>query len=274
MAAGGKGERQRVQRALAIVPARLSSTRLPRKMLLRDSGRFLFEHTVRNAERARALECVVLATDAEEIAAAARSVGIEVVLTSPEHPSGTDRVREAFQRLTPGGVDVVVNLQGDEPELDPADLDALVAAFAEPEVEVATLCAPVAGREEALSASVVKVVRDARGDALYFSRSPLPALEHPAKRAGAPGYASVLRHIGIYAFRPRALEAFCALAPSPLELAESLEQLRWLEAGKRMRVLTARRATAGIDTEEEYAAFVARCAGKERAGQQAETGIR
>ncbi len=274
MAAAGKGERQRVPRALAIVPARLHSTRLPRKMLLRDSGRFLFEHTVRNAERARALERVVLATDAEEIAAAARSVGIEVVLTSAEHPSGTDRVREAFQRLAPGDVDVVVNLQGDEPELDPADLDALVAAFAAPEVEVATLCAPVAGREEALSASVVKVVRDARGDALYFSRSPLPALEHPAKRAGAPGWASVLRHIGIYAFRPRALEAFCALAPSPLELAESLEQLRWLEAGKRMRVLTARRATAGIDTQEEYAAFVARCAGKERAGQQAETGIR
>jgi 3-deoxy-manno-octulosonate cytidylyltransferase (CMP-KDO synthetase) len=226
-------------------------------MLRRDTGAYLFEHTVRNAARASLLERVVLATDADEILAAARSVGIEALATSPDHPSGTDRVNEAYARL---GVpyDVVVNVQGDEPELPPASLDLLIGAFADDAVEIATLCAPLETRAEALAPGVVKVVRDARGDALYFSRAAIPAGDHPARRAGAPAPAVALRHVGVYAFRPAALAAFCALPQGALEVAESLEQLRWLEAGRRMRVLAVARATAGIDTEQDYAAFVAR----------------
>ena len=258
-ARGRRGE----PRALAIVPARLGSTRMPRKMLRRETGRYLFEHTVRNTERATSIERVVLATDADEIVRAAAEVGVEVVLTSTDHPSGTDRVHEAWNILAQRGdadFDVVVNVQGDEPDLPLADLDLLVAAFADDEVEIATLSAPVTAREEALDPSVVKVVRDARGDALYFSRAAVPSFEHPSRpmRAGAPGLRAVERHIGVYGFRPDALARFCALPQGALEATENLEQLRWLEAGRRMRVLAASETTYGIDTEEDYAAFVAR----------------
>ena len=232
-------------------------------MLLRDSGRYLFEHTVRNAARAASIERVVLATDAEEIVAAAAQVGIEARLTSPDLASGTDRVHAALQGLVDEGEslpEVVVNVQGDEPELAPEDLDRLVAAFVDGGVEIATLCAPIASPEEAAEPSVVKVVRDRRGDALYFSRSPIPALDHPTRppRPGAPGLGAYLRHIGVYAFRPAALAEFCALPPGDLETTESLEQLRWLEAGRSMRLVAATRTTFGIDTEADYAAFVAR----------------
>jgi len=272
-------DRQGMQRALAIVPARLCSTRMPQKMLRRDTGRYLFEHTCRNAARASSVARVVLATDAPEIVEAARAAGIEALLTSPDHQSGTDRIYEAYRALLARGdgeCDVIVNVQGDEPELAPADLDLAVSAFADPEVALATLCAPLTTRAEALSPSVVKVVRDARGDALYFSRSPVPAFEHGAKRPGAAPPAGMLRHIGVYAFRPRALAEFCALPRGALEAAESLEQLRWLEAGRRLRVMVASRATAGIDTEEDYAACGARCRERERPGGRAmeETGTR
>jgi len=250
-------------RVLAVVPARLGSTRMPRKMMRRETGRYLFEHTVRNTERATSIAKVVLATDADEIRAAAEEVGVEALITSAQHPSGTDRVHEAVELLRARGeeeFDVVVNVQGDEPDLPPADIDLAVAAFEDPAIEVVTLCAPIESRAEALEPGVVKVVRDAVGDALYFSRSPIPSFEHPSRppRAGAPGLEGVLRHIGLYAFRPGSLAAFCALPPGPLETTESLEQLRWLEAGRRMRVLQASRTTFGIDTEEDYAAFVAR----------------
>lgn len=242
-------------RAIAIVPARLGSTRLPRKVLLRETGRCLFEHTVRNAERCERLARVVLATDAEEVAQAARAAGIEAVLTSAAHPSGTDRVREALDALG-GDWQAVVNLQADEPELDPLHLSALVAALEDPAVELATLCAP-ASPAEAASPSAVKVVRDGRGDALYFSRSTIPSRTHA--RSGAEA-TPTWRHVGVYGFRPAALRAFCDLPPSPLEAAESLEQLRWLEAGRRIRVVPVDAAPPGIDTEADYRAFVARCA--------------
>jgi 3-deoxy-manno-octulosonate cytidylyltransferase (CMP-KDO synthetase) len=241
---------------VAIVPARLGSTRLPRKMLLAETGRYLFQHTAENAARCPAIARVVVATDSDEILAAARERGLEALATSPAHPSGTDRVHEALQALLAAGeaVDVVVGVQGDEPELEPADLARLVAAFGDPDVSIATLCAPLEPGAEAAT-NVVKVVRDARGDALYFSRAPIPDRSH-ARAGAAP--APALRHVGVYAFRPSALARFAELPPGALEAAESLEQLRWLEAGERMRVVDAARAPAGIDTAEEYARFVAR----------------
>lgn len=245
-------------RALAIVPARLGSTRLPRKMLLRASGRYLFEHTVQGVRRARTLASVVLATDSEEILAAARDVGVRALLTSPAHQSGTDRVHEAFELLTAQGegpFDVVLNVQGDEPEIAGESLDPLVAAFADESVRLATLCTPLPDARDALDPSIVKVVLDQHGDALYFSRAPIPALA-PAAREGEP--APYLRHIGVYAFRPAALRQFCALPRGRLEAREGLEQLRWLEAGLSIRVLQSATGSVGIDTPEHYAQFLAR----------------
>lgn len=262
-------------RAVAIVPARVASTRLARKMLLAETGKPLCVHTAQNVARARSIQRVVLATDGAEVLAAAAAFGVEAVLTRADHKSGTDRVFEALGKI--GGVhDVVVDVQGDEPELEPTDLDRLVAVFAEPAVEIATLCGPIADAAALASTSVVKVVRDARGDALYFSRAPIPSGAHP--RSGAPRWlASALRHVGVYAFRPHALARFCALGESRLEALENLEQLRWLEAGERMRVIDASHVPLGIDTREDYDAFVVRARGErpglgrpEAAGQREE----
>ncbi len=249
-----------IPKAVAIVPARLGSTRLPNKMLLRDTGSYLFEHTCRNVERSGVLERLFLATDSPLILAAAQEVGIEALLTSAEHASGTDRVREAWAILRERGVgpwDVVLNVQGDEPELPPADVASLVRAFADPEVEIATLAAPVADPSEIEDPNLVKVVTDRRGDALYFSRSVIP---HQG-RARVESRGAWKRHLGVYAFRPEALERFCALERGELERLESLEQLRWLEAGGKIRVLPATRSSAGIDTAENYSRFVARASG-------------
>ena len=262
-------------RAVAILPARLASRRLPRKMLLAETGKPLFVHTAERVAACRAIQRVVVATDSREILEAAREAGIEARLTREDHESGTDRVQEAFAGLGDGPWEVVLGVQADEPEIEASDLEALVAAFAEPEVEAASLCAPFEREEEAEAPQAVKVVRDARGDALYFSRAPIPYRAPPARpgeatagagayaRAGAPARCGVLRrHVGVYAFRPAALARFCALPSGALEGLENLEQLRWLEAGRRMRVLELARAPMGIDTRADYDLFVARMSGR------------
>jgi len=248
-------------RAVAIVPARLGSTRLPRKMLLSESGRHLFEHTVSGVRRSRRIERVVLATDSAEIQSAAQAADVEVLLTSEAHQSGTDRVHEAFTQLLRRGLgpyDVVINVQGDEPEMRGEALDPLIGAFADPAVELATLATPLGEPEEARDPSIVKVVLDGAGDALYFSRAPIPG-QFPGS-AAAQGRTSppFLRHLGVYAFRPDALRRFCALPRGKLEQIEGLEQLRWLEAGRRIRVLETAEGSVGIDTPEQYARFLAR----------------
>ncbi|MEZ5976888.1 MAG: 3-deoxy-manno-octulosonate cytidylyltransferase [Planctomycetota bacterium] len=246
--------------AVAIVPARLGSTRLPRKMLLDATGLPLFAHTVQNAERCRAFERVVLAADDDEIVRRAEDLGIDTVATDPAHQSGTDRVGEALaileEREGPRW-EVVVGVQGDEPELSPLDLEDLVARFADEEVEAATLWSPLpAARAD--DPSAVKLVSDRRGRALYFSRAAVPALGH----GGEPCERKL--HVGVYAFRPTALRDFLALRTSELERSERLEQLRWLEAGREMHVVRARHAGAGIDTEPDYRAFVERTRARDR----------
>ena len=250
-------------RALAIVPARLGSQRLPRKMLLARTGKALVVHTVENLARAKSLAGVVVATDADEIAQAVERAGFRAVLTSPTHPSGSDRVFEALEKLGRTACDVVVNVQGDEPELDPSDLDALVAVFAAQNVSAATLCVPLDSAEQALAPQAVKVVRASNGDALYFSRSCVPYRAGESTSAyardDAPAWSSIVRrHLGVYAFRPDALARFVSLPRGALERLENLEQLRWLEAGERMRVVEARRSPLGIDTALDYDAFVER----------------
>lgn len=251
-------------RAVALIPARLASTRLPRKMLLAETGAPLVVHTASSVRDCGVFARVVVAVDDEEVARAVRAHGFEAVATRVDHPSGTDRVREAWDALAASGerADVLVGVQGDEPDLEGADLARLVAAFVDPDVEMATLCAPIdsgAPHDDEASftaASVVKVVRDARGDALYFSRAPIPAAAPHA--ADARDAAPVLRHVGVYAYRPSALALFTTLPRGALERRESLEQLRWLEAGRKLRVVDARRAPRGIDTLDDYREFVRR----------------
>ena len=286
---GPSSARARPLRAVAIVPARLASTRLARKMLLDETGRALFEHTVENARATGAFARVVVATDAAEVRERAERAGIEAVTTRADHPSGTDRVEEAWRALAAAGVeaDVVVGVQGDEPELDGGDLARLVRAFEDPGVEIATLAVRTTEAELALAPQSVKVVCDRNGDALYFSRALIPARGHaravagdedaraartnsttaPAAAAGPaePG-AVPRRHVGVYAFVPGALARFCALPRGALEAHENLEQLRWLEAGGRIRVVEARHAPLGIDTRADYDRFVERCRERGDAG--------
>jgi 3-deoxy-manno-octulosonate cytidylyltransferase (CMP-KDO synthetase) len=245
-------------------------------MLLDDTGRALFEHTAQNVASCPAIARVVVATDSQEIAERAAQRDVEAVLTRPDHASGTDRVFEALGKLDEE-YDVVLNVQGDEPELDTDDLGRLVEAFSAAEVEIATLAGPLHSEPEADATQVVKVVLDARGDALYFSRSQIPhrPTDHGSDpvpsyaRAGAPTWLGLVRrHIGVYGFRPGALAEFCGLPQGPLEATENLEQLRWLEAGRRIRVLETDHVPLGIDTREDYDAFVARARGEAPASRE------
>ncbi len=237
---------------LVVIPARLASTRLPGKVLLRATGKYLVQHTWEQARRLRGAPPVIVACDDERIAAAVRSFGGEAVMTSPSCATGTDRVAEVARARSE---DVVVNLQADEPEFDPADVDRLVETMVrEPSLPMGTLAA-VAGTLERDRPSVVKVVRDLSGRALYFSRARIPHHRDLAEGEPLPSDAPVLRHVGIYAFRRRALLEFAALPATPLEKAERLEQLRALEHGWNLRVLVGARAPAGIDTPEDYEAF-------------------
>lgn len=230
-------------RAVVIIPARRESTRFPGKMLADLGGKPLIVATwaqVRHATRASA---VVVATDDEEIAAAVRAAGGEAVLTPRDCPSGTDRCAVAARTL--GEVDVVVNVQGDEPLIDPAAVDALLDAFDEPAVEMATLARPLEAGE-AEDPNVVKVVLDLRGDALYFSRASIPW-----PRDGGAARKLGRAHVGVYGYRFETLQALAALPPSPLEQVEKLEQLRALENGTKIRVVETDYRSIGVDTPEE-----------------------
>lgn len=236
---------------LAVIPARLGSTRLPRKPLHRIAGRPLVEWVWRRVVAVPLFDHVVIATDSEEIMEHARSFGAEVEFTSPDHPSGTDRVAEVARRLPYRNFPIIVNVQGDEPFIDPAHLSAAVRLVREEDWDVGTVAAPIRNREEWLSPSVVKVVRALDGGALYFSRSPIPHL-----RDGEPGpsdFASgeFLHHLGVYAYRANALQQWVSLPEGKLERLERLEQLRPLAAGVRIGVAVMDGAPGGVDTLED-----------------------
>ena len=215
----------------------------------------MIRHVYERARMARLVDRVIVATDDERITAAVRAFGGEVTLTSPGHATGTDRIAEAARACD---AEIVVNVQGDEPMLDPAWMDeALRPVIEDRAVPMSTLSLPLRDVDEMLSPSVVKVVTDARGDALYFSRSPIP---HVRLDGGAPresADAAVKRglarkHVGLYVYRRETLERFATLPPSPLETAEGLEQLRALEDGVRIRVVaTDGRAGVAVDTPED-----------------------
>ncbi|RKZ18546.1 3-deoxy-manno-octulosonate cytidylyltransferase [bacterium] len=228
---------------LAVIPARWSSSRFPGKVLAPLAGRPVILHVLDRVSRARQVDACLVATDDERIAEVVRDSGHEAVMTRPDHPSGSDRIAEA---ITGRPAPIILNVQGDEPLVDPAALDQLVLALKESDAMAATLA--VAGSGDIEDRNVVKVVCDAAGYALYFSRAPIPA-SHP----GRDGDSAWLRHVGVYAWRRPAFEDFVARAVSRLEQHEGLEQLRFLEHGGRMHVEIATSVAPGVDTPEDLA---------------------
>jgi len=228
--------------ACVIIPARYGASRFPGKPLASLAGKPLIRHVAERALKARGVDLVVVATDDDRIAAVARSCGARAVMTGPA-ATGTDRVAEAVRQLAPRP-EVVVNLQGDEPLIEPAALETLLGAMSDPQVKMATLARPLA-EGELERPQVVKVVCAANGDALYFSRAAIPH-----RRAG--GTSPMARaHVGIYAFREPFLQEFAALPQGRLEQEESLEQLRALEQGHRIRVVETQYGGFGVDTPED-----------------------
>lgn len=235
---------------IAIIPARYASTRFPGKPLAILGGKTVIQRVYEQV--AGVLDEAVVATDDERIYRAVEAFGGRVVMTSTEHRSGTDRCREAYEKVG-GGFDVVVNVQGDEPFIRREQLEALKRCFERPETQIATLVKPFS-REDGLSAlenpNSPKVVLSAAGEALYFSRSVIPYLRGVEPAAWLDHH-TFYKHIGIYAFRSEVLREVTSLPPSSLEKAESLEQLRWLENGYRIGVGITSFETIGIDTPED-----------------------
>jgi len=272
-------------KVIAVIPARYSSTRLAGKVLAKDTGKFLIQHTYEQACKAKLPEKVIIAADDEKIVAAAKSFGAECVLTSVEHKSGTDRIAEAVADLD---VDIIVNIQGDEPEIDPAYIDKVARLLVDnPDYLMATLAAPIKTAADVANPNIVKVIvascvvrhascekeMDSRlrgndktryairntqydaGLAIYFSRAPIP---YNREKAGIGDLNQYLRHLGIYAYRKEFLIRITSLPQTPLEKIEKLEQLRAIENGYGILVGKVEHTTDGIDTPEQYAEFVKR----------------
>jgi 3-deoxy-manno-octulosonate cytidylyltransferase (CMP-KDO synthetase) len=243
--------------SIVVIPARYASSRLPRKMLLRETGKSLLEHTYEAARQAKRPAAVVIATDHAEIARDVARFGGEFVMTSSDCQSGTDRVAEVARRLAQA--DILVNVQGDEPEISPAAIDRLVEMIeSNPAAGMATLCTPIRTPEQLANPACVKVVFDASGRALYFSRSPIPFVRDPNPSQTFNTPPVFFQHLGLYAYRRDVLLEFAALPPSSLEQCEKLEQLRLLQAGGEILIDVVEHAATGIDTPADYAAFVAR----------------
>lgn len=235
-----------------VIPARLGSTRLPEKVLRPIAGRPLLQYVHEAACRSGAAE-VVVAVDDPRVAAACVAFGANVAMTSPAHNSGTDRINEVARSRGWSADTLIVNVQGDEPLMPPAMIrEAAELLAGDAEAEIATLCHPLQAREDWLNPNFVKVVMNHRGHALYFSRAPIPWKREGVSRESPLPAGLAYRHIGLYAYRAGALARFAALPPSPLEQCESLEQLRSLENGLRIRVgISAVPPPRGVDTEED-----------------------
>ena len=232
---------------IGIIPARFASSRLPGKPLADIGGKpmiqWVYENTVKE------LDDVVVATDHSDIEQAVLDFGGRVMMTSPDHLSGTDRCAEVIQILADSGeeYDVIINIQGDEPFINVSHIRLLKDAFSDPATQIATLVNPIKDSAELMNPNAVKVVVNTHGNALYFSRSPIPYNRHVADDNWLTGH-TYLKHLGLYAYRSEVLGQITMLEPSPLEKTESLEQLRWLDNGFVIRVLVTNDPSHGIDT--------------------------
>lgn len=233
---------------LALIPARYASSRLPGKPLVEIAGKAMIQHVYERVARSRMVDRVVVATDDERIREYVTEFGGEAIMTSPEHLSGTDRIAAAAREL--GGADIIVNVQGDEPMIEPVMLDLLLGRLQGTDCDCATLVSRISTIRELFDTNVVKVVLRNDFSPLYFSRSPIPCIRdrEPEQWLDAhPFY----RHIGVYAYRQLSLEKFITAAPSSLELAEQLEQLRMLSLGMQMLCIETEYTGHAVDTPED-----------------------
>ena len=235
-------------KVIGIIPARYASTRFPGKPLVDIAGKTMIQRVYEQASKAQCLSKIVVATDDERIADEVKKFGGEFVLTGAHHQSGTDRCAEVMEHFP--DYEVVINIQGDEPFIEPAQIDLLASCFIEEKVQLATLIKSIQSQESIYNPNSPKVVIDVNGRAMYFSRSPIPFI-----RNGEPGVWAqkhqFYKHIGIYGYRTESLRAITILPPSSLEIAESLEQLRWIENGFYIQTKVTDLETVAIDTPED-----------------------
>jgi 3-deoxy-manno-octulosonate cytidylyltransferase (CMP-KDO synthetase) len=234
-------------KVLGVIPARFASTRFPGKPLIDIKGKTMIRRVVEGASASESITTVIVATDDHRIFDEVVSFGGKVVMTGTHHPSGTDRCAEVAAMHT--DYDIVINIQGDEPLVDFRQLDLLIAAFDDPTVNIATLVSQSITMEDLQNPNRIKVVADSDRNALYFSRSVVPNFHHASKQA-LDTY-PFLRHIGLYAYRASTLQQLTALAPTDLERTESLEQLRWMYYGHKIRLVETDIETPNIDVPED-----------------------
>lgn len=236
-----------VKRILGVIPARYASSRLPGKPLVDISGKSMVQRVVEQAGLSKSLSAVIVATDDPRIVGHVRGFGGEAVLTSTDHPSGTDRCWEALERMGSGRFDGVVNIQGDEPFIEPEQIDEVCACLGQSRVSIATLAQRVTDDHDLEDPGEVLITVDVNMNALYFSRAAIPFLRNPTN-APRHGQFRYLKHVGLYAYTTATLERIVQLPPSALEVAEALEQLRWLENGVPVRVGLTEHPSFCVDT--------------------------
>lgn len=235
--------------ATAVIPARLQSSRFPEKVLADRTGKPLVQHVVDQVKRCRNVREIIVAADSQRVADRLKSFGTRVILTNPDHPSGTDRIAEVAMQID---AELLVNVQGDEPEIEPETIDLLIERMNQTGSRMGTVVTPFAAPRDPADPNIVKAVLALDGSALYFSRHAVP---FDRDGTGKPTY---FHHLGVYGFRRSFLLEFASWSPTPLEQTEKLEQLRALEHGVRIDTVTIPSAPAGIDTAEQYDAFVRR----------------
>jgi 3-deoxy-manno-octulosonate cytidylyltransferase (CMP-KDO synthetase) len=233
---------------IGIIPARYASTRFPGKPLIQINGKSMIQRVYEQAAKSKLMTKIIIATDDDRIAEHAKSFGAEVVITKAEHPSGTDRCFEAYQ-LNGQNFDYVLNIQGDEPFLDPEQIDSLAQGCAE-DVEIATQMIKCTDHDVLFDKGEVKIILNSNKEALYFSRNVIPFIKGKDEKEWHKHF-DYYRHVGMYAYRTDILEKITQLKPSALELAESLEQLRWVEYGYKIKCIETSFESHCIDTPED-----------------------
>lgn len=235
---------------IGIIPARYASTRFPGKPLVEIMGKSMIRRVYEQASKAKRLSKVIVATDDKRIYDHVKEFGGNVIMTSPSHESGTDRIAEVMETEMFYGWNVAINIQGDEPFIDPSQIDLVAGCFDQGDVQIATLAIPLKDTEELFSENVPKVVMSKYGDALYFSRNPVPFFRGIPKEEWVSRH-RYYKHIGIYAFRTGVLRKLTEMERSPLEKAESLEQLRWMENGYRIKVQLTEHESVSVDVPSD-----------------------
>lgn len=240
-----------------IIPARYASTRFPGKPLVKINGVTMIERVYKQASLSTRLSAVIVATDDQRIFDHVRSFGGRVLMTSATHKTGTDRIAEVINKLASGeeSYDIAINIQGDEPTIQPSQIEKIIDIFENPSAEIGTLIKQIEKQEDLFNPNIVKVVTDGHGKALYFSRSPIPFVRNIISDDWLKDH-TFYKHIGIYGFKTDILDEITNLSQAPLELAESLEQLRWLSSGYSIYTKTTDIETIGIDTPDDLSKLI------------------